>query len=138
MKSLWDMVDFTFQKNDHTAAELLLYPQGFQQYTPTPDNGIFEALAGNDADSAIADKTWNDADETWDITGNRFDPDISAELYITNGDTLDDAYHSHGILGFTPEGTVSDLPNATGFEFARRRRRRSRPSSSATCCSRST
>ena len=51
MKSLWDRVDFAFQKNDHTAAELLLYPQGFQQYTPTPDNGIFTALAGNDVDS---------------------------------------------------------------------------------------
>ena len=31
----------SFQKNDHTAAELLLYPQGFQQYTPTADDEIF-------------------------------------------------------------------------------------------------
>jgi hypothetical protein len=117
MKGLWDRIDFKFQKNDHTAAELLLYPQGFQQYTPTPDNGIFEALAGNDADSAIADKVWDAANEEWDITGNRFDPDISAELYITNGDTLDDAYHEHGILGFTPEGSEPDTPNVSGFEF---------------------
>jgi hypothetical protein len=116
MKSLWDMVDFTFLKNDHTAAELLLYPQGFQQYTPTPDNGIFEALAGDDADAAIADKTYGP--DGWEITGNRFDPDLSSELYITNGDELDDAYHSHGILGFTPEGTESDVPNASGFEYA--------------------
>ena len=36
MKKLWDMVDFTFMKNDHTAAELLLWPHGFQQYTTTP------------------------------------------------------------------------------------------------------
>ena len=105
MKRLWDRVDFSFQKNDHTAAELLLWPQGFQKFTPTADNGIFEALAGTDHNSAIQDD-----EET-------FDPDLSSELYITNGDTLDDAYHEHGILGFTPEGTVSRVPGVTGFEF---------------------
>ena len=105
MKKLWDRVDFAFQKNDHTAAELLLWPQGFQKFTPTADNAIFEALAGTDHDSAIQDD-----EET-------FDPDLSSELYITNGDTLDDAYHEHGILGFTPEGTNSRLPGVTGFEF---------------------
>jgi hypothetical protein len=117
MKKLWDMVDFRFQKNDHTAAELLLYPEGFQQYTKTPDNGIFEALAGDDVESAIADKVWNAEDEHWDITGNRFDPDLGAELYITNGDTLDDAYTGHHILGFTPEGSEPNIPNVSGFEF---------------------
>ena len=133
MKGLWNRVHFTFQKNDHTAAELLLYPQGFQQYTPTPDNAIFEALAGNDVDSAIADKAFDTgedpedpADDSWEITDspldadtskNRFDPDISAELYITNGDTLDDAYHTHGILGFTPEGSEPADANVSGFEF---------------------
>ena len=105
MKRLWDRVDFAFQKNDHTAAELLLWPMGFQKFTPTPDNGIFEALAGTDHNSAIQDD-----EET-------FDPDLSSELYITNGDTLDDAYRTRGILGFTPEGTVSRVPGVTGFEF---------------------
>ncbi len=65
MKKLWDRVDFAFQKNDHTAAELLLWPQGFQKFTPTADNGIFEALAGTDHASAIQDD-----EET-------FDPDLS-------------------------------------------------------------
>src|ERR687893_1259056 len=83
MKKLWDRVDFAFQKNDHTAAELLLWPQGFQKFTPTPDNAIFETLAGHDHASAIQD------DE------ESFDPDLSAELYITNGDALDDAYAEH-------------------------------------------
>jgi murein tripeptide amidase MpaA len=121
LKGLQDRIDFVFQKNDHTAAELLLWPQGFQQYTPTPDNGIFEALAGNDAQPAIADFEDTDddpVDEELHITGNRFDPDLSSELYITNGDALDDAYHEHGILGFTPEGTEADDPNVSGFEFA--------------------
>jgi murein tripeptide amidase MpaA len=116
MKKLWDMVDFRFQKNDHTAAELLLYPQGFQQYTPTPDNAIFEALAGDDDRAAIADKEWNEDAEDWEVTGNRFDPDISSELYITNGDTADDAY-AHDILSYTPEGSEPDIPNVSGFEF---------------------
>jgi murein tripeptide amidase MpaA len=105
MKRLWDRVDFEFQKNDHTAAELLLWPYGFQKFTATPDNAIFEALAGTDANSAIRDE-----EET-------FDPDLSSELYITNGDTLDDGYREHGILGFTPEGTNSRVPGVTGFEF---------------------
>ena len=115
-KALWDHVDFAFQKNDHTAAELLLWPNGFQQYTPTPDDKLFEAYAGDDAKPAIADKVFNEETEEWEITGNRFDPDIGAELYITNGDLTDDAYEN-GILAFTPEGSESDLPNVSGFEF---------------------
>ena len=53
MLDLFDRADFAFQKNDHTAAELLLYPQGWQQYTPTADAPIFTALAGTDKDPAI-------------------------------------------------------------------------------------
>jgi hypothetical protein len=104
MKKLWKIAKPEFIKNDHTAAELLLWPNGFQKFTPTPDNGIFEALAGTDHHSAIQD------DE------ESFDPDLSSELYITNGDELDDAY-SKGILGFTPEGTESRVDGVTGFEF---------------------
>ena len=115
IKKLWDMVDFVFNKNDHTAAELLLWPNGFQQYTPVPDDKLFEAYAGDDDRSAIADGHYN-ADGEWEITGNRFDPDLSAELYITNGDLTDDAY-AHGILAYTPEGSQPNIPNVSGFEF---------------------
>jgi hypothetical protein len=110
------MVDFVFNKNDHTAAELLLWPNGFQQYTPVPDDKLFEAYAGNDATPAIADKVFNPTTKKWDITGGRFDPDLSAELYITNGDLTDDAY-ANGILAYTPEGSTPDIPNVSGFEF---------------------
>ena len=89
MLELWNRVDFEFQKNDHTAAELILYPQGWQQYTPAADDPIFTALAGDDEDPAIPG----------------FDPDLGAELYITNGDTLDTAYNQKGILAYTPEGS---------------------------------
>jgi murein tripeptide amidase MpaA len=116
IKKLWGMVDFVFNKNDHTAAELLLWPNGFQQYTPVPDDKLFEAYAGNDVDSAIADKVFNPETEEWEITGGRFDPDLSAELYITNGDLTDDAY-ANGILAYTPEGSTPDIPNVSGFEF---------------------
>ncbi|WP_053226210.1 M14 family zinc carboxypeptidase [Solirubrobacter soli] len=115
IKKLWGMVDFVFNKNDHTAAELLLWPNGFQQYTPTPDDKLFEAYAGTDASPAIADGHY-DADGEWEITGHRFDPDIGAELYITNGDLTDDAY-ANGILAYTPEGSEPDIPNVSGFEF---------------------
>src|SRR4051794_24505307 len=115
IKRLWSMVDFKFEKNDHAAAELLLWPNGFQQYTPTPDDKLFEAYAGDDVDPAIADKKLND-DGSYEITGNRFDPDIGAELYITNGDLTDDAY-AEGILAYTPEGSQPDLENVSGFEF---------------------
>ncbi len=82
-----------------------------------PDDPIFAALAGDDIDSAIADKVWNPDDEEWEITGNRFDPDLSSELYITNGDALDDAYRTHKILGYTPEGTQARDTGVSGFEF---------------------
>ena len=57
--------------NYHSAAELLLYGTGWQVATPTPDDVIYEAMAGDDANPAVPG----------------YDPDISAELYTTNGDT---------------------------------------------------
>lgn len=101
MLDLFDKVDFKFEKNDHTAAQLLLYPQGWQQYTPATDDPIYTALAGDDAHPAI----------------DTFDPDLGAELYITNGDTLDTAYNRKGILAYTPEGTAAKDPAVSGFEF---------------------
>jgi Zinc carboxypeptidase/Immune inhibitor A peptidase M6 len=101
MLKLWDRVDFQFQKNDHTAAELILYPQGWQQYTPAADDPIFTALAGDDKNPAI----------------QGFDPDLGAELYITNGDTLDTAYNQRNILAYTPEGSEPVSKKVSGFEF---------------------
>ena len=147
MKGLWDRVDFAFQKNDHTAAELLLYPQGFQQYTPTPDNGIFTALAGDDFVPAITNKVWDEENEEWviedtddpDESENRFDPDLSAELYITNGDTLDDGLpHPRGSSASRRRAPSRRPTNVSGFEFEDDEDGGGRPSSSGTCCSRST
>ena len=80
-------VGFEFFVNYHSAAELLLYGTGWQVSTPTPDDVIYEAMAGDDANPAV----------------EGYDPDISAELYTTNGDTDTHMTELFGTLGFTPE-----------------------------------
>lgn len=102
MERLFAEINPVFQKNDHTAAELLLYPQGFQQDTPTADDEIFSALAGDPFEPAI----------------EGFLPELSAGLYITNGDFTDWAYSKRKTLSFTPEGTESDVPGVSVFEYA--------------------
>ena len=54
-----------FLVNYHSAAELLLYGIGWQVATPSPDDVLYEAMVGDDADPAVPG----------------YDPDISAELY---------------------------------------------------------
>ncbi len=80
-------IGFEFVVNYHSAAELLLYGTGWQVATPTPDDTISEAMAGDDAEPAVPG----------------YDPDISAELYTTNGDTDSAIGEKYGALGFTPE-----------------------------------
>ncbi|MBJ7330296.1 MAG: immune inhibitor A [Solirubrobacteraceae bacterium] len=76
-----------FLVNYHSAAELLLYGVGWQVATPTPDDVLYEAMAGDDAKPAIP----------------TYDPDISAELYTTNGETDGFVTEKHHTLAFTPE-----------------------------------
>ncbi len=78
---------FQFLVNYHSAAELLLYGTGWQVSTPTPDDHIYEAMAGDDENPAVPG----------------YDPDISAELYTTNGDTDTHLTAAYKTLGFTPE-----------------------------------
>ncbi|GAA3212562.1 M14 family metallopeptidase [Microbacterium terregens] len=86
-----------FMVNYHSAAELLLHGIGWQVATPSPDDVIYEAMVGDDQNPAIAG----------------YDPDISAELYTTNGDTDSHAQEAYGTLGFTPEmGTCESASNA--------------------------
>ncbi|WP_104431109.1 M14 family metallopeptidase [Kineococcus xinjiangensis] len=76
-----------FLVNYHSAAELLLYGSGWQVSTSTPDDIVYAALAGDDREPAVPG----------------YDPDLSAELYTTNGDTTTHVHEAHGTLGFTPE-----------------------------------
>ena len=101
MEALFAEIHPVFQKNDHTAAELLLYPQGFQQDTPSADHEIFTALAGDPFKPGIPG----------------FLPELSAGLYITNGDFTDWAYNTQDALSFTPEGTAAEDPSVSGFEY---------------------
>ena len=87
LDGLFKRVGFEFLVNYHSAAELLLYGIGWQVSTPSPDDQIAIALAGDDAHPAVPG----------------YDPDISAELYTTNGDTDSHAQVRTGAIGFTPE-----------------------------------
>lgn len=114
LDNLFARITPQFFVNYHSAAELLLYGIGWQVATPTPDDVIYEAMAGDDANPAVAD----------------YDPDISAELYTTNGDTDTHMQEAYGTLGFTPEMSTCEAasevdPNdewdpadcGSGFEF---------------------
>jgi len=105
MDALMARIDPEFVVNYHSAAELLLYGNGWQVDTPSPDDLLATALAGDDAEPAIPG----------------YDPDQSAELYITNGDTIDHAHNTYGAIAFTPEmstcQSVADDPSQCGSVF---------------------
>ena len=78
----------------HSAAGLILYPEGWQVETESADSPATKALAGFDDDHpGIAN----------------FDPDVSGELYTTNGDVTGSVYNKYGSLAYTVE-----LENGTG------------------------
>ena len=80
-------IGFSYGVNYHSAAQLLLYGVGWQVATPTPDDVIYKALAGTPANSAIP--------------GYR--PQVSSELYTTNGEADGHAANVNGMSMFTPE-----------------------------------
>ncbi|EGX60809.1 carboxypeptidase [Streptomyces zinciresistens K42] len=80
-------VGFTYGINYHSAAELLLYGVGWQVATNTPDDVMYKALAGTPGNSAIP--------------GYR--PQVSSELYTTNGEADGHAANVNGLSMFTPE-----------------------------------
>ncbi|WP_461472294.1 M14 family metallopeptidase [Microbacterium sp. HJ5] len=87
LDNLFKKITPEFLINYHSAAELLLYGLGWQVATPSPDDVIYEAMAGDDATPAVPG----------------YDPDISAELYTTNGDLDTHMQEEYKTLGFTPE-----------------------------------
>ena len=93
---------FKFAISYHTFGNLILYPLGWQVQTPSFDDGIFLAQAGTDDNPAIFDS----------INNVGYDPGVSADLYITNGDFTDYAYGALGVPGYTVE-----LTDGFGFQF---------------------
>ncbi|MET8391681.1 M14 family zinc carboxypeptidase [Streptomyces anthocyanicus] len=90
-------VGFTYGINYHSAAELLLYGVGWQVATNTPDDVLYKALAGTPDNSAIPG----------------YHPQVSSELYTTNGEADGHAANVNGMAMFTPEmstcKTASDV-----------------------------
>ncbi|MFJ6983631.1 MULTISPECIES: M14 family zinc carboxypeptidase [unclassified Streptomyces] len=80
-------IGFTYGINYHSAAELLLYGVGWQVATDTPDDVVYEALAGTPDNSAIPG----------------YHPQVSSELYTTNGEADGHAANVNGTAMFTPE-----------------------------------
>ncbi|MGW6201968.1 M14 family zinc carboxypeptidase [Kribbella sp. NPDC055110] len=96
LDQLFQKVRFTELINYHSAAELLLYGVGWQVSTPSPDDVIAEAMAGDDAHPAVPG----------------YDPDISAELYTTNGETDGHVTDKYGTMAFTPEMSTCQTASA--------------------------
>jgi zinc carboxypeptidase len=97
---LFDRVDFRLQSNFHSFGPWLLYPQGWQIGTPTADDPIFYALAGNRDNPAIPG----------------FRPGLSSDvLYVTNGEMTDFAYSRRGTISYTPE--LNEGCTGCGFVF---------------------
>ncbi len=90
-------VDFEFLLNYHSAAEQLLYGTSWQVATRTPDDVIYETLAGDDATPAVAG----------------FDPDQWAENAVANGELGEHAHVAYGTLAFTPEMSSCQTASAS-------------------------
>ena len=96
---LMERVPFAFLVNYHSFGRLLLYPFGWQDQTPAADQPVYAALAGTVANPAIP--------------GYR--PQLSTELYVTNGETTSWAHAARGAISFTPE--LGEGVPGSGFLF---------------------
>ncbi|MET9481233.1 M14 family zinc carboxypeptidase [Streptomyces sp. NPDC006638] len=89
-------IGFDYGINYHSAAELLLYGVGWQVATPTPDDVLYQALAGTPENSAVPG----------------YYPQVSSELYTTNGEADGHAANVNGTMMFTPEMTTCQTASA--------------------------
>ncbi|MGA4837450.1 M14 family zinc carboxypeptidase [Streptomyces sp. G45] len=80
-------IGFEYAINYHSAAELILYGVGWQVATPTPDDVLYKALAGTPDKPAVPG----------------YHPQVSSELYTTNGEADGHGGNVNGIAMFTPE-----------------------------------
>lgn len=89
-------IGFKYAINYHSAAELLLYGVGWQVATPTPDDIAYKALAGTPENSAVPG----------------YYPQVSSELYTTNGEADSQAANANGVMMFTPEMSTCQTASA--------------------------
>lgn len=100
LEGLLQRVKFDFVLNWHSAAELILYGNGWQVSTASPDDHIAIALAGTDVNPAVAG----------------YDPDQGAELYITNGTTSGHTHAEYQAVSFTPELDTCEAAEAIDLD----------------------
>ena len=87
-----------FQIDYHSFGSLILYPEGWQVETEATDAPLLKALAGDDRNPAIP----------------AYDPDVSAELYTTNGDITDNSLTKYGTQAYTVELEGGSGPGVGG------------------------
>ena len=92
-------IDPVLTDSYHSYGPLLLYPEGWQVQTPARDLPVYLALSGNDEEPAVEGT----------------DPDVSAELYTTNGEFTDWAHHEQDVLAWTSE--LNEGCDGCGFVF---------------------
>jgi hypothetical protein len=104
IRSLEEAVRPKFQIDYHSFAKLILYPEGWQVETPATDAPLMRALAGDSDKPAVPG----------------FDPEVSAQLYTTNGDITGDALRYFDTQSYTVEldggtgGPVGGTDGSTG------------------------
>jgi hypothetical protein len=89
-------IGFKYALNYHSAAELILYGIGWQVATGSPDDVALKALAGTPENPAVPG----------------YHPQVSSELYTTNGESAGHAGNVHGVKMFTPEMTTCQVASA--------------------------
>ena len=102
MKWFVENHNFVIALNNHTHGDLLLYPFGYEDNTPTPENDLFEAVG----------------DEL--VSRNGFTNQISSDLYPAAGTSDDFMYGTVGthdkIYAFTPEIGPAFWPPSSEIE----------------------
>jgi zinc carboxypeptidase len=99
LANLLSRVRFSFVVNYHSYGNLLLYPVGWQVQTPSADHPVYKALAGTATNPAVPG----------------YHPGLSAELYVTNGETAAQTHDVYGALAFTLE--LGEGVPGSGFLF---------------------
>lgn len=94
--------DFVMAFNNHTSGDLLLYPYGYTDNAPTPEDDLFQGVSAEL------------------VSRNGFDNIISSDLYPAAGDSDDFMYgtiNTHDkIYAFTPEIGPSFWPPSNQIE----------------------
>ncbi len=102
LMGLLDRVEFSFHLNYHSSAESLLYAEDWQVGTPTADDPIYFALAGNLDRPAVAGYNAGLAADT---------------LYAIHGGATGYAHGSSGALSISPELGDGCPTTSCGFVF---------------------